>query len=52
MLTGHTFSNEPGVYIENKVGVRIEDCFYVDDAGNPRYLTERVGGPSETPWAP
>ncbi|KAJ2916846.1 hypothetical protein MD484_g3551, partial [Candolleomyces efflorescens] len=50
--TGHTFSNEPGIYIEDKVGVRLEDCFYIDDSGMPRYLTEGVGGPSHSPWAP
>ncbi|RXW24913.1 hypothetical protein EST38_g976 [Candolleomyces aberdarensis] len=50
--TGHVFSNEPGVYIEDKVGVRLEDCFYIDDSGMPRYLTEGVGGPSHSPWAP
>ena len=28
------------------------DCFYIDDEGNPIYLTEGVGGPSMSPWAP
>ncbi|PPR08111.1 hypothetical protein CVT24_010572 [Panaeolus cyanescens] len=50
--TGHTFSNEPGVYIEGQVGVRLEDCFFIDLDGYPRYLTEGVGGPSHSPWDP
>ncbi|KAJ7582622.1 peptidase M24, structural domain-containing protein [Mycena floridula] len=49
---GHTFSNEPGVYIEEKVGVRLEDCFYVDTDGTARYLTAQVGGQAQSPWAP
>jgi Xaa-Pro dipeptidase len=28
---GMVFSNEPGIYIPGKVGVRIEDCLYVTD---------------------
>ncbi|KAI0306784.1 peptidase M24 [Multifurca ochricompacta] len=48
--TGHTFSNEPGVYIEGEVGVRIEDCFYIDEDGKPVYLTIGVGGPPIHPW--
>ncbi|TFK76598.1 Creatinase/aminopeptidase [Pluteus cervinus] len=47
---GHTFSDEPGVYIEGKVGVRLEDCFYVDDEGNAVYLTQAAGGQSQSPW--
>ena len=30
---GMCFSNEPGIYIPGKVGVRIEDCLYVTDSG-------------------
>ncbi|KAE9406758.1 Creatinase/aminopeptidase [Gymnopus androsaceus JB14] len=51
--TGHTFSNEPGVYIEGKVGVRLEDCFYIDYAnGQSIFLTEGVGGQASSPWNP
>ncbi|KAI0363464.1 peptidase M24 [Pilatotrama ljubarskyi] len=52
ILTGHTFSDEPGIYIEGKVGVRLEDCFYVDEDGVARYLTAGVGAPASSPWSP
>ncbi|OBZ75936.1 ATP-dependent rRNA helicase RRP3 [Grifola frondosa] len=42
ILTGHTFSDEPGIYIEGKVGVRLEDCFYVDEDGSPKFLTAGI----------
>jgi len=50
--SGHTFSDEPGIYIEGKVGVRLEDCFYINDNGVGVYLTEGVGGQSTAPWRP
>ena len=49
---GHTFSDEPGVYIEGEVGVRLEDCFYVDTNGSAVYLTEGTGGQATDPWHP
>ncbi|GJE95184.1 creatinase/aminopeptidase [Phanerochaete sordida] len=52
ILTGHTFSDEPGVYIEGEVGVRLEDCFYVDDDGRPVFLTAGVGGQAGSAWEP
>ncbi|KAI0082761.1 peptidase M24 [Panus rudis PR-1116 ss-1] len=52
ILTGQTFSDEPGIYIESKVGVRLEDCFFIDDSGQGRYLTEGIGGQSSSPWQP
>ncbi|KAF8654240.1 hypothetical protein AX16_003761 [Volvariella volvacea WC 439] len=52
ILPGHTFSDEPGIYIENKVGVRLEDCFYINENGDPVLLTEGAGGQSHSPWAP
>ncbi|KAI9065117.1 peptidase M24 [Trametes sanguinea] len=52
LLTGHTFSDEPGIYIEGKVGVRLEDCFYINEDGDGRYLTAGVGGPAASPWDP
>jgi len=33
LTPGLTFSNEPGIYIYNEFGVRIEDCFAVTDEG-------------------
>ena len=66
--TGHTFSDEPGVYMEGKViqtdsfffiftkhlqvGVRLEDCFVVGPDGKAVYLTEGVGGAAQSPWEP
>ncbi|KAL1669318.1 peptidase M24, structural domain-containing protein [Schizophyllum commune] len=51
--TGHTFSDEPGVYIEGKVGVRLEDCFYVDEeSGEGVLFTAGVGGQATSPWSP
>ncbi|KIJ24222.1 hypothetical protein M422DRAFT_275048, partial [Sphaerobolus stellatus SS14] len=47
---GHTFSDEPGIYIPGKLGVRLEDCFVVTEDGNAVYLTERVGGAAKSPW--
>jgi Xaa-Pro dipeptidase len=34
---GMTFSNEPGIYLYNEFGLRIEDCFVVTEDGG-RYL--------------
>ncbi|SJL04642.1 uncharacterized protein ARMOST_08010 [Armillaria ostoyae] len=45
-------SNEPGVYIEGKVGVRLEDCFYIAQDGGAVYPTAGVGGPASSPWKP
>ncbi|KAK0458494.1 peptidase M24 [Desarmillaria tabescens] len=52
LQTGHTFSDEPGVYIEGKIGVRLEDCFYIAQNGSAVYLTAGVGGPASSPWKP
>ncbi|KAI0780769.1 peptidase M24 [Trametes elegans] len=52
ILTGHSFSDEPGIYIEGKVGVRLEDCFYIDRDGQAQYLTAGVGAPASSPWSP
>lgn len=69
ILTGHSFSDEPGVYIEgkvsyslllihashahaNQVGVRLEDCFFIDEDGRPVFLTADVGGQAGSPWEP
>ena len=33
LAPGMTFSDEPGIYIANEFGVRIEDSFYVAEDG-------------------
>jgi Xaa-Pro dipeptidase len=30
---GHTFSDEPGIYIPGEFGVRLEDCMYITEDG-------------------
>jgi len=35
-----------------QVGVRLEDCFYVDEDGKAVLLTEGVGGMAKSPWVP
>ena len=30
---GHTFSDEPGIYILGEFGVRLEDCMYITEDG-------------------
>ncbi|KAJ7724070.1 Creatinase/aminopeptidase [Mycena maculata] len=50
--TGHAFSDEPGIYIVGKVGVRLEDCFYIQEDGDAVFLTARVGGQANSPWNP
>ncbi|HEY1143097.1 MAG TPA: Xaa-Pro peptidase family protein [Sphingomicrobium sp.] len=36
---GMCFSDEPGIYLPGKFGVRLEDCFYMTEAG-PRFFTQ------------
>ena len=38
MNVGMCFSNEPGIYLPGKFGVRLEDCFYIT-ADGPRSFT-------------
>jgi Xaa-Pro dipeptidase len=38
LAPGMCFSNEPGIYIPGKFGVRIEDCFHMTQAG-PNFFT-------------
>ncbi|WP_033923385.1 M24 family metallopeptidase [Sphingomonas sp. 37zxx] len=42
LAAGMCFSNEPGLYLPGKFGVRIEDCFYMTDRGS-RYFTQPPG---------
>jgi Xaa-Pro dipeptidase len=39
LAPGMCFSNEPGIYIPGKFGVRIEDCFHLTASG-PVFFTE------------
>ena len=39
LAAGMCFSNEPGLYLPGKFGVRLEDCFHMIDAG-PRWFSE------------
>jgi len=39
LAPGMCFSNEPGIYLPGKFGVRLEDCFYMTAAG-PKFFTQ------------
>ena len=39
LAPGMCFSDEPGIYIPGKFGVRLEDCWYMTNAG-PRFFTQ------------
>jgi Xaa-Pro dipeptidase len=39
LAPGMCFSNEPGIYLPGKFGVRLEDCFHMTTAG-PRYFSQ------------
>jgi len=39
LAPGMCFSNEPGIYIPGKFGVRIEDCWHMTAAG-PKFFTQ------------
>lgn len=39
LAAGMCFSNEPGIYIYDEFGVRLEDCIYMTDEG-PAWFTE------------
>ncbi|KAH7107769.1 Creatinase/aminopeptidase [Auriculariales sp. MPI-PUGE-AT-0066] len=51
LVAGMAFSDEPGIYIDGKVGVRLEDIFVID-LGGARFLTDAVGGRAMDPWHP
>ena len=38
LAPGMCFSNEPGIYLPGKFGMRLEDCFYMTAAG-PKFFT-------------
>jgi Xaa-Pro dipeptidase len=39
LAPGMCFSNEPGIYLPGKFGIRLEDCFHMTAAG-PRYFSK------------
>ena len=39
LAPGMCFSNEPGIYIPGKFGIRLEDCFFMTAAG-PTYFSQ------------
>lgn len=43
LAAGMCFSDEPGIYIPGKFGVRLEDCWYMTEAG-PRFFSEPPPG--------
>ena len=38
LAPGMCFSDEPGIYLPGKFGVRLEDCFYISEGG-PRWFS-------------
>lgn len=38
LAPGMCFSNEPGIYLPGKFGIRLEDCFHMTDSG-PKWFT-------------
>ncbi len=38
LAAGMCFSNEPGIYVPGKFGVRLEDCFHMTESG-PKWFT-------------
>lgn len=50
LAPGMCFSNEPGIYLPGKFGIRLEDCFYMTETG-PKWFT--VPPPSiDDPFGP
>ena len=39
LAPGMCFSNEPGIYLPGKFGIRLEDCLHITDKG-PRWFSE------------
>ena len=42
LALGMCFSNEPGLYLPGKFGIRIEDCFHMTDAGPVWFSTPQT----------
>ncbi|KAJ9102514.1 hypothetical protein QFC21_002914 [Naganishia friedmannii] len=39
---GNVFSDEPGIYIPGEIGIRLEDCWYVNAEGKGELLTAQA----------
>jgi Xaa-Pro aminopeptidase len=39
LAEGMCFSNEPGLYLPGRFGIRLEDCFHMTDAGPQWFST-------------
>lgn len=39
---GNVFSDEPGIYILREVGIRLEDCWFVNEEGKGKLLTAQA----------
>jgi Xaa-Pro dipeptidase len=39
LAPGMCFSNEPGLYLPGRFGIRLEDCFHMTDAGPQWFST-------------
>lgn len=50
LAPGMCFSNEPGIYLPGKFGVRLEDCFHMTEAG-PKFFSQPPPGIDE-PFGP
>jgi Xaa-Pro dipeptidase len=48
LAPGMCFSNEPGIYLPGKFGIRFEDCFHMTPSG-PKYFTVPPAS-IEQPW--
>ncbi|WP_068083043.1 M24 family metallopeptidase [Novosphingobium rosa] len=42
LATGMCFSNEPGLYLPGRFGVRLEDCFHMTDSGPAWFSTPPI----------
>jgi Xaa-Pro dipeptidase len=39
LAAGMCFSDEPGLYLPGRFGIRLEDCFHMAEAG-PRWFSQ------------
>lgn len=47
---GHTFSNEPGIYVRGEYGIRLEDIMVIESEGPARLLTPGLATSLEKPF--